>query len=146
MFKSEAEFQEWLVQLPNVHWTHLDPRTHGTGYPDLSYCYDSMEGHIELKWKPGIRSTQRSWFRTRVAHGGRPMLWWSPEWENMIYIFAGETVVNYLVHTSSAKAWRKHSDGQIDLSASRLGPEITNDIYYNLRYPFKRSKGRRREG
>ena len=135
MFNSEQEFQNWLIKLPKVHWTHIDPKMHGTGFPDLSYCFDSMEGHIELKWKPGIRSTQASWFRNRVAHGGRPMLWWSPGTEDMIYVFSGKTVVQHLISTSGPMTWRKLSDGQISLDETRMASDVEGDLYFYLRYP-----------
>jgi hypothetical protein len=58
------------------------------GVPDVSYCTDGVEGHIELKHHPsfparpttavfgartarGMRDTQVAWFRRRLSAGGR---------------------------------------------------------------------------
>ena len=133
-FANENEFQLWLMSFRHAHWTHLDAKMHGTGFPDLSYCYDSMEGLIELKVRPGLRPTQKSWFRQRVEAEGRPMLWFYHE--QVIYIHTGVNVVNRLSNTNALKTWCS-SAKEFLIHEGRSFDDIQTDVYYYLRYPPK---------
>lgn len=59
------------------HASRVESRLTSAGIPDINYCIQGHESHIELKYSddgsaPKVRSTQTNWFRDRVKAGGRP--------------------------------------------------------------------------
>lgn len=78
---SEADFwTEIRVAIGDYgHFSRVESPETSPGIPDLDFCIDGVEGHIELKYgdttkTPKIRPTQVRWFRDRVNNGGRPWL------------------------------------------------------------------------
>ncbi len=61
-----------------AHVEQVECRTSAPGIPDLDGCYRGSNFKIELKYlsdnKPitKIRSTQKRWFKQRIAAGGMP--------------------------------------------------------------------------
>lgn len=79
---SEADL--WKEIKDNVghrgHFSRVESGATSAGIPDVDFCIDGVEGHIELKFtyntikKNFVRPTQVKWFRDRVKAGGRPWL------------------------------------------------------------------------
>lgn len=50
----------------------------GTGVPDLNFCVDGVEGHVEMKatggWAVTLDPAQIGWIVTRCRHGGRVLI------------------------------------------------------------------------
>lgn len=60
--------------LPQVHWVRIETGT-ATGVPDVNYCFQRVEGWIELKKADAnvvdVRATQVAWIERRKRAGGR---------------------------------------------------------------------------
>lgn len=64
--------------LPMVDWQSVETWSTGRGVPDLNYCYNGIEGWIELKfttaWAVKIEPGQVAWIERRKRAGGRVFL------------------------------------------------------------------------
>lgn len=108
---SEAKFRLDLIELIK-HWgghvSAVESHYSSPGIPDLDYCLDGVEGHIELKFwgakPPEIRPTQIAWMRDRVKAGGHPLMVMvrGPE----IYICHGQSAT-FLGRKPRLEHWRK---------------------------------------
>ena len=60
------------------HFSRVESHATSAGIPDVDYCIDRVEGHLELKYSSGkpykTRATQVAWFRNRTRKGGRPYI------------------------------------------------------------------------
>lgn len=78
--KNEAEFSKFVRSIINGHGGHVsqvEAHASAAGIPDLDYCIEGKEGHIELKYMsinhvPRIRPSQFLWMKKRMAAGGTP--------------------------------------------------------------------------
>jgi hypothetical protein len=56
-------------------WQSVETWSTGRGVPDLNFCYEGVEGWIELKrasgWRINITPEQIGWMERRARHGGR---------------------------------------------------------------------------
>lgn len=58
------------------HFSRVESHATAAGFPDVDYCIEGQEGHLELKYSPSptipykCRDTQLAWFRDRVTVGG----------------------------------------------------------------------------
>lgn len=78
---SEKDF--WGEMRENVghlgHFSRVESPQTSAGIPDVDFCVDGVEGHIELKFgrdtkTPSIRPSQVKWFKSRVEAGGHPII------------------------------------------------------------------------
>lgn len=64
--------------LPMVDWQSVETWSTGRGVPDLNYCYNGIEGWIELKfttaWAVKMEPGQVAWIERRKRAGGRVFL------------------------------------------------------------------------
>ena len=96
------------------HATRVENHEAGPGIPDVDYCFDGDEGHVELKFtnnvKKGVRfrDTQYRWFKHRVQAGGRPCVLvkvWIDRWP-VYYFYYGNTIVDMHAHRhTSIQYW-----------------------------------------
>ena len=90
-----------------------------SGIPDLDYCIDGVESHMELKIcadpRKGVklRDKQYRWFRERVEAGGHPFLLLKiivgpvPVW----CLYHGKTIVEMKGHRHTMLSyWHDHAD------------------------------------
>jgi len=90
---TESQFRRKVIRLiekAGGHVSSVESPASSPGIPDLDFCIDGTEGHIELKiaGNGGLRSTQSIWFNRRVRAGGNPwILVWSPQ---KVYLIAGQ--------------------------------------------------------
>ena len=62
------------------HFSRVESHLTSAGIPDVDFCIEGTEGHIELKFahntikKNFVRPTQVKWFRDRAKAGGHPWL------------------------------------------------------------------------
>lgn len=79
---SESKFcDEFLSVAPKGHYSQIESHATSIGFPDIDYCVDGVNGHIELKFgdatknkKPHMRPSQIMWFRNRIQAGGHPLI------------------------------------------------------------------------
>ena len=78
---SEAKF--WNEIKRNIggsgHFSRVESGETSVGIPDVDYCIDGIEGHLEIKYGTGdklpkIRPSQVNWFKARHKAGGSPFL------------------------------------------------------------------------
>lgn len=90
---NESQFRRKVIRLiekAGGHVSSVESPASSPGIPDLDFCIDGTEGHIELKiaGNGGLRSTQSMWFKQRLKAGGKPwILIYSVEG---VYLIAGE--------------------------------------------------------
>lgn len=58
------------------HASRVESHSTSAGIPDVDYCINGVEGHLELKYSksnkpPEIRNTQIKWHTKRRENGGR---------------------------------------------------------------------------
>ncbi len=79
------------------HFSRVESHETSSGIPDVDYCIDGVEGHMELKFAvnaaPKIRGTQVQWFRKRGKAKGNPWMFSHLVLHNKDY---------YLLHRTSA--------------------------------------------
>jgi hypothetical protein len=79
---SESDMRREVVKLiesDGGHASSVESHATSAGIPDLDFCWDGLEGHIELKFwtvknNKGLRPSQVRWFRDRIKAGGKPCL------------------------------------------------------------------------
>ncbi len=77
---SEENLQRALIKAfkRRGHFSEVESHETSAGIPDIDYCMNGIESHIELKFgnaiAPRIRPSQVKWFRDRVRAGGHPWL------------------------------------------------------------------------
>jgi len=66
---------------PYGHFSRVESHETANGIPDIDFCIEGTESHIELKFNNGsrvkkdfIRPSQVRWFRRRIKAGGHPWL------------------------------------------------------------------------
>ena len=77
-----SESALWKDMKKNIghlgHFSRVESHETSSGIPDVDFCINGTEGHIELKFSrdktPKIRSSQVTWFRRRRKEGGNPWL------------------------------------------------------------------------
>ena len=90
---NEASFRRKVsraIEKAGGHASAVESHATSPGIPDVDFCIDGVEGHIELKiaGNGGMRPTQLLWFRQRVRAGANPWIMvWSPQ---NTYLIAGE--------------------------------------------------------
>lgn len=111
MQQGEKAFQDMvmgLLQDKKAHAVNMEPGTTNPGIPDINWCLEGIEGHLELKFgcngfpAPKIRGTQIVWFRERIKAGGYPMFAYyieEPDYTDEVYVFQGR----YYEHLATAK-------------------------------------------
>jgi hypothetical protein len=61
--------------LPKIDFVPVESGQTSRGIPDTNYCYQGIEGWIEMKaadhWRVDIRPEQVGWIERRIDHGGR---------------------------------------------------------------------------
>jgi hypothetical protein len=77
--RGEAKFRKFLIRNMPGHWSMVESPITSAGIPDLDFCINGIEGHVELKYasekkSPELRTSQRLWFRRRLAEGGTPVI------------------------------------------------------------------------
>lgn len=62
-------------RLPQVHWQSVETWSTGQGVPDVNFCYNGVEGWIEMKkthgWTVNMEKEQVAWIERRQRNGGR---------------------------------------------------------------------------
>lgn len=57
------------------HWQSIESSLTGAGIPDSNYCFEGIEGWLELKktdgWKVKFQLMQPGWIMRRIRAGGR---------------------------------------------------------------------------
>ena len=92
------------------HFSRVESHETSSGIPDVDFCIDGVEGHIELKYSvnkvPKIRPSQGRWFRYRVMRGGNPWLLCHIviNGENRYLLFEGRDVTRIL-ETNELADW-----------------------------------------
>jgi hypothetical protein len=110
-----SEKRLWEYLFGNVghlgHFSRVETHESSAGYPDVSYTIDGFNGHIELKFSKGkrpptLKPSQSAWFRMRVKHGGRPLVFFGYEenGKNQFAIIQAPMVPD-LVKANSVKQW-----------------------------------------
>lgn len=61
------------------HFSRVESPQTSAGIPDVDFCVEGIEGHIELKFgeggnAPRMRPSQVKWFNSRVKAGGKPII------------------------------------------------------------------------
>lgn len=90
---NEAQFRKRVVSCINKgggHASSVESHATSPGIPDVDFCIEGVEGHVELKviTSSGLRPTQALWFRRRVKAGGSPWIMvYSPL---KIYLISGK--------------------------------------------------------
>lgn len=77
-----SEGKLWKEMSKNIghlgHFSRVESHETSSGIPDVDYCINGTEGHVELKHgnnsAPRIRGTQVRWFRHRIKAGGYPWM------------------------------------------------------------------------
>lgn len=80
MLKKETALREKLKRLRKEHkledisLSWIESHATAIGIPDLHYCYNGIEGWVELKAFPDIdiRANQCVWMETNIKAGGKP--------------------------------------------------------------------------
>ena len=120
MNRDEKSFwmQICLYLFPHGHFSRVESGATASGIPDVDYCVNGVESHIELKvcsdTRKGVklRDTQYRWFRERVEAGGHPVLLLKvigsiPSY----YLFYGKTIVEMKGHRHTMlRYWDNHAD------------------------------------
>ena len=100
----EKEWQDAVIALftsLNAHAVNVEPGITNPGMPDINWCYQGIEGNLELKIAydegagPHIRPNQIVWFRERVKAGGYPMFGVyvkSKTYSDEVYVIQGRYV------------------------------------------------------
>jgi hypothetical protein len=61
--------------LPQFHWQSVETGAISSGVPDSNYCFQGVEGWVEMKatdgWAVTLRPEQIGWIARRVRAGGR---------------------------------------------------------------------------
>ena len=95
--REEAKFSQilrLLIMGAGGHFSRVEAHASADGIPDVDYCLDGTEGHLELKVghstkDPELRGSQFRWFKNRADAGGKPMvlLQDSDTGDVMVYFF-----------------------------------------------------------
>ncbi len=92
------------------HFSRVESHLMSAGIPDVDFCIEGTEGHIELKYGfnkvPKIRGSQARWFRNRVRAGGKPWMFTLLEYTNHSprYLLHEAEGVVYLAAANWARA------------------------------------------
>lgn len=84
--------------LPQVNWQRIEIGGTGHGVPDLNFCYQGIEGWLELKkdtkGRMDIRPEQIGWIIERLRHGGlvRIAVRLQTTYSDVLIIFDGSIV------------------------------------------------------
>jgi len=125
---SEQRFWRQIKNaLKRYHLTRVENHEAGTGIPDVDYCVEDFEGHLELKFCSSVskgivlRKDQYVWFRDRVTAGGRPMVLTKIQIGPIpcYFLHYGSTIVKMKAHRhTSIDYWDNHADnvweGELD--------------------------------
>jgi hypothetical protein len=93
------------------HFSRVESHETSAGIPDIDFCMDSIEGHIELKYgndknRPKIRPTQLKWFINRKKMGGRPIVFAKILLEGQVrYCFYNADKITDLFNAKSNQEW-----------------------------------------
>ena len=122
-----SEGDLWKDMHKNVnhlgHFSRVESHETSAGIPDVDYCINGTEGHVELKFgrdrAPKIRATQVKWFRNRVRAGGKPWLFTEIRTaKRSIYMLHEGKHVGHLARMKDLGVWRSTAkviwDGSMD--------------------------------
>jgi len=83
-----------IINSMGGHVSKVEAHASAAGIPDLDFCIQEIEGHIELKYgnklkKPELRPSQVRWFRDRIKAGGKPFFLLLDGDTNKVYLIGG---------------------------------------------------------
>ena len=93
------------------HFSRVESHATSAGIPDVDFCVDGIEGHIELKYgndknRPHIRLSQLKWFKNRIKAGGRPIVFAKIRLDMQVrYCFYEGTKVPQLFNAKTNEEW-----------------------------------------
>lgn len=115
----ESQFRKFLcgqIKTLGGHASKVESHDLSAGIPDVDYCLESVENHIELKvgskevW-PEIRPTQCLWFNKRIKAGGKPFIMLLDNDTGMVHVIAGTCVDR--ISNKPIGVWIEHADASI---------------------------------
>ncbi|MBL4588289.1 hypothetical protein JKY79_03010 [Candidatus Babeliales bacterium] len=124
---SEKTLRKYITKglKPFGHLSQIESHATSVGFPDTNFCFDGIEGNIELKyWSPKkgyvLRKNQIAWIRDRIKAKGRVFLLFLREQDGKHYFLIEMDAMSLAAvsKTSKAAEWEAQScvqwDGRID--------------------------------
>ena len=122
-----SESALWKDMKKNIghlgHFSRVESHETSSGIPDVDFCINGTEGHIELKFgrnkAPKIRGSQGKWFKRRVEAGGNPWMFAHLVIDKTDYyvLYSGHIVANLTTERNTAiwvdratKTWKGYRD------------------------------------
>lgn len=112
---SEARLVKYVLN--NIghkgHFSCVESHLTSAGFPDIDYCINGVEGHLEVKYYGSkgliLRPTQCAWLRQRLKAGGRPLLLWADGQNPQTYYLVKGPRLPELVKSAHLPWWVERS-------------------------------------
>lgn len=100
----------------DAHLSLVESPLSSPGIPDVDFCINGIEGHIELKFSrrqdcPHIRPSQVKWFKARCKAGGNPWLFTKIDRQGCapLYLLHAGQVVYKIATSKDMTFWLEQS-------------------------------------